>query len=136
MPLSQTQQLVCAMLFGTTVGVTSTTIATKKSPSSRPVVARQTDNAIVEKSRTISTPSGGSITIFDSPVLGNCLTPDLPEAFEVPELRKPRPPVFQVTQPGGDIAFVSRVPEADTWVMLVAGFGFVGASMRRRKVIA
>jgi hypothetical protein len=30
----------------------------------------------------------------------------------------------------------SPVPEADTWAMLIAGFGLVGLSMRRSKRIA
>ncbi|MBC7520193.1 MAG: PEP-CTERM sorting domain-containing protein [Sandarakinorhabdus sp.] len=32
-----------------------------------------------------------------------------------------------------DSVKISTVPEASTWVMLVAGFGLVGVSMRRRK---
>lgn len=38
---------------------------------------------------------------------------------------------FVFTNAGG-----GAVPEASTWVMLIAGFGFVGLAMRRRKGIA
>ena len=34
------------------------------------------------------------------------------------------------------VATVGAVPEASTWVMLVAGFGLVGAAARRRKSVA
>ena len=134
MPLTQAQQLVCAMLFGTTVGVVSTTTLKKtpSRPSQQKVASEKPVNA--EKSRTISLPGGDSITIFDSPVLGNCITPDLEKEYEVPDLRKPSPPVFPVTYPntpGGGVT--SQVPEPDTWVMLVSGFGFVGLSLRRKK---
>nr|WP_310497035.1 PEPxxWA-CTERM sorting domain-containing protein [Sandarakinorhabdus sp.] len=32
-------------------------------------------------------------------------------------------------------AFFDAVPESSTWAMLIAGFGLVGASMRRRKAV-
>lgn len=53
----------------------------------------------------------------------------------------PHPPLFDT---GGDVVWggasrpPSVVPEADLWVTLIAGFGFVGLSLRRksRKVSA
>lgn len=136
MALTTSQTALCAMIFGATVSGVGThhvvkkkTVQQQKSVSTASIIAP-------EPSRTVQTASGGSITIFDSPVLGNCITPDLPEAFEVPELRKPRPPIFNtgVTNGGGGfVEIVSRVPEPDTWTMLIAGFGFVGLSLRRRK---
>jgi len=136
MPLSKSQEIICSMIFGITLGGGVTTAISKNTDSAPRQAARQADNAIVEKSRTFSLPTGGSVTIFDSPVLGNCINPDLPEAFEVPDLRRKPDPIFPVTLPGGDTVFVSRVPEVKAWVMMIAGFGFVGASLRRRKVIA
>ena len=35
-----------------------------------------------------------------------------------------------------DVAISAAVPEASTWAMLIAGFGIVGAAMRRRSVRA
>jgi hypothetical protein len=46
---------------------------------------------------------------------------------------------FVVAQPpiGGGGGFLPpvapRVPEPGAWVMLIAGFGFIGASLRKRK---
>lgn len=37
---------------------------------------------------------------------------------------------------GGQLFFLTAVPEASTWVMLIAGFGFVGSALRRRRAIA
>ncbi len=36
----------------------------------------------------------------------------------------------------GQLSFNGAVPEAATWAMLIAGFGLVGATMRRRRAIA
>ena len=35
-----------------------------------------------------------------------------------------------------EVRFTGAVPEASTWAMLIAGFGLVGVSMRRRRAIA
>jgi hypothetical protein len=35
-----------------------------------------------------------------------------------------------------EISFSSAVPEAATWAMLIAGFGMVGATLRRRRMVA
>ena len=32
------------------------------------------------------------------------------------------------------VSLASAVPEASTWAMMISGFGFIGAAMRRRKV--
>jgi choice-of-anchor A domain-containing protein len=37
------------------------------------------------------------------------------------------------TYDGADIGFAEAVPEPATWAMLIAGFGFVGLSLRRRR---
>ena len=41
-----------------------------------------------------------------------------------------------ITNPNASINYVfAAVPEPSSWVMLIAGFGLVGASMRRRKAV-
>lgn len=44
-------------------------------------------------------------------------------------------------QPGtwtfvSEVTFASNVPEPASWAMMIAGFGLVGASMRRRRLVA
>lgn len=36
----------------------------------------------------------------------------------------------------GQVSFVAGVPEASSWVMMIAGFGLVGAAMRRKALVA
>jgi len=35
-----------------------------------------------------------------------------------------------------EVRFTGAVPEASTWAMLIAGFGFVGSALRRRRAVA
>lgn len=48
--------------------------------------------------------------------------------------------VFSANEGGGfqldNVNVAAAVPEASTWVMLIAGFGLVGATMRRRRLVA
>ena len=48
--------------------------------------------------------------------------------------------VFSANEGGGfqldNINVAAAVPEASTWAMLIAGFGLVGATMRRRRLVA
>jgi len=37
---------------------------------------------------------------------------------------------------GGQLFLLTSVPEASTWAMLIAGFGFVGSALRRRRAVA
>ncbi len=40
---------------------------------------------------------------------------------------------FTASTPGDSIRIITAVPEPASWAMLVAGFGFIGASLRRRQ---
>ena len=48
--------------------------------------------------------------------------------------------VFSANEGGGfqldNVNVAAAVPEASTWAMLIAGFGLVGATMRRRRLVA
>ena len=48
--------------------------------------------------------------------------------------------VFSANEGGGfqldNVNLAAAVPEASTWAMLIAGFGLVGATMRRRSLVA
>lgn len=136
MALTTSQTALCAMLFGATVsGVGTHHVVKKRNPH---VPQKSVSTSIIAPSgRTVQTASGGSVTILDAPVFGNCITPDLPEAFEVPELRRSRPELFP-TAGGGQIIQIGLSPavaEPDTWAMMIAGFGFVGLSLRRKSLI-
>jgi hypothetical protein len=37
---------------------------------------------------------------------------------------------------GRDALSIGTIPEPSSWAMLIAGFGLVGATLRRRRVIA
>jgi hypothetical protein len=47
-----------------------------------------------------------------------------------------RPDTLTVVDPPAPGGLPSAVPEPSTWAMLIFGFGLVGASLRRRKVLA
>lgn len=133
MALSQSQQLICAMLFGATVSGIGTQAVVKKRAA-----APKSEASIItpaEPSRTVKLPYGGSITIFDSPILGvGVCPPPLTDTFKIPESQQERPPVFPTINGEGNFQqIVTRVPEPDTWMMLIAGFGFVGLSLRKSK---
>jgi hypothetical protein len=39
--------------------------------------------------------------------------------------------------PGGEIrGFLAAIPEPGTWVLTIAGFGLIGAALRRRRATA
>ncbi len=44
------------------------------------------------------------------------------------------PDLFRdIKQVSFDAVFATPVPEPGTWAMMIAGFGFVGGAMRRRR---
>lgn len=79
--------------------------------------------------------------VSDSPApIMDCPLPSVPSFDEGLEYRldplwsQPWPPTVWAQGPiaGGRPPFSPSVPEPDAWVMLIAGFGLVGASLRKK----
>ena len=130
---------VCALLLGgAAVGYTAPIAVKKISP--KPVAAK----GHVNKNRVSFTRQPEHVNptnILDCPTTGLggfFMEPQNIERIGDVQGFSSRPANsghYRFDPPVGDGIFVPTggpVPEPDTWVMLIAGFGLVGASMRRR----
>ena len=136
---------VCALLLGgAAVGYTAPIAVKKVSP--KPVAAKVKQPGVSTASRPrVVRPEPAArpaANILDCPTtgLGGFSTePNKIGGIEDVSGLSARPAGsghYRFDPPVGDGIFVPTggpVPEPDTWVMLIAGFGLVGASMRRRK---
>lgn len=139
----------CVALLAGTVSVPSTYVVVKKTTAQKTVgkpapktVSKR--NPAPARTVAVQTPASEKPCIIDMPSIGQ--QPDL-ELVQIQDLQptKDRPwwdsgpwvsgPWFPPGGPGGGGSVVTppAVPQPDTWVMMVAGFGFLGLGLRRRR---
>lgn len=139
----------CVALLASGIVAPSTYVVVKKPAVYRSVgkpapKVVKTRNQSIPRDRVVQTPPPEKPCIVDMPSIG--LVPDL-QPVVVPDLQPGGtgpwgsgpwvwvPPGGPGGGGGGSIN-PPAIPEPDTWAMLVFGFGFLGLSLRRRRVEA
>lgn len=141
--MALTTAKICALLLGGAAVGSVTTVTVQKV---RPAVAK-----IKKPSKKVSQPAPlhkeKAVPFSSAPSnIMDCPLPSVPSfdgglEYRVDPLWSAPFPV--ATETAGEVWLGSStrppapaVPAPDVWVLMVAGFGFVGASLRRRKVLS
>lgn len=145
-----TVKTICAILLGTSLGVTGTVTVQKarpaaaviKSPSKKLIQRPQLNKA--KAAPFISARS--NIQIMDCPAHGSPFAAEPVQPYSLPsdpigggDAPRLLPPVGPVWGGGGGIAPSSPptvspgVPDVATWAQFLAGFGLVAISLRKRE---
>ena len=140
---------LCALLLAGGMGASSVVAVQKQRSPKPPVAAKAKGKGVGQASRprvVRPEPAQPAPRILDCPVTGSPFA-----AVPVPGFDLPAPPspfgAVALGQPGaGGVwdgpntrtppTFPPAVPEPDTWLLWIAGFGFVGLSLRSRKATA
>lgn len=131
----------CVALLGIGLGVGGTQVAERSKPQKRQQAsapAQAQPGGVLPSVTRHARPGGGDLVIFWAPGAAPFCPPSV---ATIPQVSAPggwgsapSAPGAGVWAGGGGVTRPSPggVPEIDTWAMLVAGFGLVGLSMRRR----
>jgi hypothetical protein len=138
MALTAAQVALCAAIFGTAGYHAPPVVKIAKAHVAK---AQGKPKLSVSRPRVVRpepAPSASPVSIPDCPIPG-VPAPDGSLEYRLePMWSEPWPQgSFATAQPpigGGFLPPIApRVPEPGAWVMLIAGFGFVGLSLRKRK---
>jgi hypothetical protein len=139
MALTAAQIAVCSALFGVVVGGTGVSVANKASAPKKASggnIAAKAPTVPAER-QTFNTGTS-IINVWGAPVVGSLACPDV-DYVNIPTINSP--PGSKPGNPGtireepSIIGGITAIPEPDTWVMLLSGFGFIGLAIRRKKRI-
>lgn len=131
--MALTTAKICALLLGGAVAGSYGTVAVQKAKAP---VAKVKGKPKLRASRprvVRPEPARSASPILDCPLPAPSFDANLDYRLE-PEWAQPWPPAVWTQGPilGGSRPVSPHVPEPDVWVMLVAGFGLVGASLRKK----
>ncbi|MBT9157723.1 MAG: hypothetical protein DDT36_00706 [Firmicutes bacterium] len=125
--LTASQLAVCALMFG--AGATTPAIVKKVSP--KPAAAKKVSpRSVASRAPAAPVAAPQKSNILDCPMQVPALNTQV-----IPNLQ-PTPNAVMWSNdahamPGG-FAFRAVIPEGDIWVYMIAGFGFVGLSLRKK----